>query len=460
MAALVPSVTSCSSDRNPFEKEIPTTVKNAVIQLRLNVEDTRAGENSTAEEKAIKKLTIHVFNDKQLLEATKTATIGDGVNTVNIEVSHGLKTLYVVSAQSNVNPAVSTHISDYENSTFNSSLDNIKTENGFVMVGKSKEQYVRANQSLEDLPSSNIFDIKLVRLVAKAQVKASNVDGSAFGIKFEGCSFKPFQLNERMIVLHNGSDVLDTYEDKNNNGTYDYYTLGVGDYLAAVTDDFKAEGCAYLSENIVNKPLSGNTTFLSVRFATTPNKYYTFDSTDSSLKITEETPAPSTTYYAVGIHDRKNGIVDYVLDHANKHVVTFKDKSDAENYMNSLNSQASPANKMAQNKGPHYASDVTEGSDNSLKYEVMTFEGGNAYYRINISHEETSGDKTVNKVKVKRNNFYKVNINSVSGLGFSKDSSLCPTNPETELDSEGNSFISVMITVADWDEVKQEENLR
>ena len=292
--ALLPSMMSCSSDPNPFDIQISNEKNTATIQLRLNVEETRAGEMSTADENKITKVTVHVFDDKHNLEVTKTSAITDGSNTVNLEVSNGLKTLYVVTAKSNVNPTVGIHITEYENKTFNSSLENIKTEaDGFVMVGKSEEQQVMLSSSQNDLPSSNVFNIKLQRFVAKAQVKSVNVDGSSFGIKFGNATFRAFQLNERMMVHHNGSDVLDTYADSNNNGTYDNYTLGVGDYLPAVTSDFTADGCAYMSENIVSKPLSGNTTFLGIRFATTPEKYYTFDATKSTMTTLTETPAAS-----------------------------------------------------------------------------------------------------------------------------------------------------------------------
>ncbi|MDE5848548.1 MAG: Mfa1 family fimbria major subunit [Muribaculaceae bacterium] len=458
-AALLPTLPSCSSDPNPFDIKISSERNTATIQLRLNVEETRAGELSTADENKLTKVTIHVFDDKHNLEVTKNVNITDGSNIVNLEVSNGLKTLYVVTAKSNVNPSKGISLTSYENSKFNSSLENIKTaSDGFVMVGKSEEQQVMLSSSQTDLPSSNVFDIKLQRLVAKAQVRNVNANGSSFGISFGNASFKAFQLNERMMVLHNGSDVLDSYVDSNNNGTYDNYTLGVGNYLAAVTSDFKADDCVYMSENIVSKPMSGNSTFLSIRFATTPEKYYTFDSSKSLLTALTETPAASTTYYAVAIQDKVNGLVDYALDHTNNHILAFKSESDAESYKNSLNSGESSAITVSQTDKPMMISSLKKAPRTS-NFEVVKFDGGYVYYRVNIAHEVTSGDATVLKKMVMRNRFYKVNINSVKSLGFGSEDLLRPSNPEAVLDAEGSSWISASISVEEWKEIEQNVDL-
>ena len=459
-AVSLPLVTSCTSDRSPFDMSMSTVENSATIQLRFSVADTRAGQLSTAEENEIKKVTVHVFDENQKLESTKSVNVTSGTNAVNLEVSHGLKTIYVITSRSNVNPSIGTSLTNYENSVFNSSLANLRTGDGFVMVGKSLEQQVMITASQEELPASNIFDIELVRLVAKAQVKSSAIDGSSFGINFGAASFKAFQTSDRMRVVHNGSDIFETYVDGNNNGTYDYYSLGEGiSYQNAVTSDFTAAGCAYMSENIVSIPKSGNTTFLSVRYATSPVKYYSFSDSDSAPKTTQETPAPSTTYYAVGIQDKTNGVVDYALDSKTKHIVAFKNQEDAERYMNSLNVGSASAFTVSQSERPLKAPGIDAEASSAPQFEVVKFDSGYAYYRVNIAHEDTSGDAVLRKIKVMRNKFYKVNINSVRSLGFSSEALLRPANPEAVLDAEGHSWISASISVADWDEVIQNVDL-
>lgn len=462
VAALLPSVTSCKSDDSPFNWTITNENSKATIQLRLNVEDTRAGELSTSAEDAISKVIVHVFDDQQKLETTIPVSVTSGNNTANFEVSPGLKTLYVVSAKSNVNPSIGTTLTDYENKTLTSSLANLKTTDGFVMVGKSEEQQVMMSASQDNLPSSNIFDIKLVRLLAKAQVKCAGVDGSAFGISFGAASFKAIQLNERMRVVNNGSDVFNEYVDKNRNGTYDNYSLrDDADYVQAVSE-FSADGCEYMSENIVSQPKSGNTTFLSIRFATTPVKYYTYNSTTSSVEISADTPTASTTYYAVGLQDKANGVVDYALDLSTKNIITFKNKQDADNYVSSLNNGTTSPATVSQSEAPlklASRADESSASPAASPFEVLTFTDGYVYYRVNIAHKETSGDSERNVYKVVRNNFYKVNIKSVTSLGFSTEALLRPTNAAAVLDAQGHSWISASISPAQWDEVFQNVDL-
>ena len=260
-------------------------------------------------------------------------------------------------------------------------------------------------------------------------------------------------------MLHNGLDVVDSYVDLDLNGTYDNYTLGVGEYLNAVTSDFTAEGCAYMSENIVLEPKSGNTTFLGVRFATTPEKYYTFDATTSTVKPLEEAPASSATYYAVGIQDKNNGMVDYALYTGTNNIITFKNEADAEIYANSLNNGDVSAITVSQTERPMMAPAASEEAGNAPAFEVIKFDQGYVYYRVNIAHEVTSGDSTSLKKMVVRNKFYKVNVNSVRSLGFSSEDLLRPKNPEAVLDAEGHAWISASISVAEWEEVRQDVDL-
>lgn len=457
VSILLPQMTSCKSDENPLDINVTTESNAATIRLRLAVEDTRAGESSTTEENEIKNVTVHVFDANHKLEITKNVNVTSDNKTVNLEVSNGLKTIYVISAKSNVNPTVGITLENYENSIFTSTLDNLKTDNGFVMVGKSNEQQVMISGSGEELPASNVFDIRLTRLVAKAQVKTGSIDGSSFGISFGGASFKAIQTNDRMRVVHNGTDVFSSYIDSNNNGTYDNYSLRASNsYFSAVTTDYTSSGCEYMSENIVSNPVSGNTTFLSIRFSTTPEKYYTFNATNKTVEESSETPTASTTYYAVGIIDRSNGIVDYAL-HSNK-IITFKAQEDADAFVNSLNNGESSTFTVSQTDNSFTSATRAE-STNVRQFETVKFDSGYAYYRVNIAHKEQEGDRTVEKFKVIRNKYYKVNINSVNTLGFNSESLLRPGNPEAKLDAEGHSWIAASISVVDWDVIEQNVDL-
>lgn len=445
VAALLPSLTSCRSDESPFGWTISQQKADAVIQLKLNVSETRAA----VDESAISKLTVLVFDDSNALETT--ANVDLSVNPdIKIEVSHGLKTVYVVTAQYDFNKTCA-NIQEFENSIFDSTLANLKGTDGFMMIGKSDKKQVMISSSEEEVPASNVFSITVERLVAKAQVcQTDDVRIGDFGINFGTASFKAFQLNNKMRVVANGTEVdpATTHTD----GTYDNYTVEEEvDYLNAVSA-FSSEGCAYMPENIVATPVSGNTTYLGIRFATTPAKYYTYDSSAKSLIASEETPVASSDYYAVGIQDTSAGIVDYVLVPGSKHIATFQTEEDATAYANSLNGNETSATTVSQTDAPLMAPSLTRAVSS---FVVIKFTEGNVYYRVNIAHTEGSQSQ----LKVLRNRFYKVNINSVSTLGFSADELLRPEEPTSGFETSSKSWISVAIDVAPWQEVDQDANL-
>lgn len=320
-----------------------------------------------------------------------------------------------------------------------------------MMIGKSAKQMVMKAASEGALPASNVFSISLERLVAKAQVKSLGVNGTAFGINFGAASFKAFQLNNSMRVVANGTEVNPSENDNVVKGTFDNYTLEGEGYLRAVSE-FTGEECAYMSENIVATPVSGNTTFLGIRFATTPEKYYTFDSNDKSLKDSGETPVASSDYYVVGVQDKSSGMVDYVLSPDGKKIATFKTQEDATSYAAFLNGGEASAATVSQTDAPLMAPSLTRAASS---FEVIKFENGNVFYRVNIAHTEGSESK----LQVLRNRFYKVNINSVSTLGFSSDDLLRPNKPDTGFESTSKYWISVNIDVADWQEIEQNADL-
>lgn len=450
VAALLPSVVSCRSDESPFGWTFSQQKADATIQLRLNVEETRAGEVSSSEEDMIKKLNVLVFNENNTLETSANFTLEEGQAAVSLEVSHGLKTIYVVAAKEDFYAVDKGKMTDFENSIFGSKLTDLKTSDGFMMIGKSARQQVMISSSSTDLPSSNVFSINLERLVAKTQVKSAQVDGSAFGIEFGDASFKAFQLNDKMRVVADGRDVI-SYVDNDGNGTYEGYTVDGEGYLDAVAD-FSGSDCAYLSENIVSNPVSGNTTFLGIRFATRPAKYYTFDSADKSVKESSEETVLAADYYTVGVQNKSAGVVDYVLVPGSKNILTFKTQEDAEAYASSLNNGVSSAVTVSQTESPMSAPAFTRAA---ATFDVIKFDKGSVYYRVNIAHKEGADSQ----LKVLRNRFYKVNINSVSSLGFSSDELLRPTDPASGFDTSNKSWISVAISVDPWVEIEQNADL-
>ncbi|MDE6291198.1 MAG: hypothetical protein K2M16_06675, partial [Muribaculaceae bacterium] len=147
-AASLMSATSCTSDKNPFDITV-TPIGNesnvANIRLNLDVASTRAEDDlSTDAEKKINKVSIYVFDENNNLELFKRDISVSSDSPAEIEVTPGLKTLYVVASKTMISESISegTTLSDFEETVFSSTIADLKTADGFVMVGKSEPQQV------------------------------------------------------------------------------------------------------------------------------------------------------------------------------------------------------------------------------------------------------------------------------------------------------------------------------
>ncbi len=141
-----------------------------------------------------------------------------------------------------------------------------------------------------------------------------------------------------------------------------------------------------------------------------------------------------------------------MLVSGSKKIATFKTQEDATTYAASLNGGDASASTVSQTDAPLRAPSLTRAASS---FEVFTFDKGEVYYRVNIAH--TEGTET--QLKVLRNRFYKVNINSVSTLGFGSEELLRPTNPAAGFETLSKYWISVNISVAPWQEVEQNADL-
>ena len=437
--------TACTSDTNPFDvKTTITKTEPAKIQLHLNVAATRA-DMSTDAEKEIKKVSIYVFNEEGLLETFQSnRDVSDGT-TDALNVTSGMKTIYAITGYVLRNPdteiTTDLSISDFENIIFDSKLTDLKGSAGFSMIGKSQQMIY---------PSvMNNVSIELERLLAKAQLKIGNVNTEDFGFSHGSAHFYVAQTCNRMRIQPNGS-VAETY-NKNTDGTYEGYTrLVSGGPYDEPTGEFSAAGCAYLSENIVEEPKAGNTTFLILGITMNPMYNYVYDSSNKGVSPSQiSNPSSSTSFFAVGIIDANNGHEDFVMDVPNKRVVTFTNKKDADNYVAALNDGTASGMTVSEFDSPMKA----VGTKASLrKFEVVTFYNNTAYYRINITDKNGT-------LRVDRNTFYKVTVNSIKSLGCHDMELLYPTDPESDYTTPTSAMLGVKFRVAEWDEVDQDVDL-
>lgn len=294
----------------------------------------------------------------------------------------------------------------------------------------------------------------MVRLLSKTQVRTEDdLDASSFGFRAGTPSFNVSQTcNKMRIVADYTSDIPTAETSSPGAGTYKGYSVGNGlDYKEVTSGDFSASDCHYISENIVQNPVSGNTTFVSLCIPLKPDKYYTYEAETATLNVANE-GQEGASFYAVGIIDVLNGMEDFALDQSTKHVVVFKTPEEARDYADALNGGDASATTVSEYETPLRA--VSEYSEtNARQFSVITFDEGKAYYRINIKNKE-------GKFMVERNTFYKITVNSlVKNLGYHSEELLRPENEESTPENSTSAWIGVKLTVVQWDEVGQEAKL-
>lgn len=433
-------LSACTSDRNPvdyinFDRSNSKDAK-TYIQLSLNPSSTRADANATAQEGVITSVSIYIFNSSDILEDVKE-NCDVANNQLVVETTTGVKTIYAVTANKLFDTTANMTLQDFENMIFTSTLDKLIVDNKFVMAGKYMTSSLAETSSPINLPSSNKFTISLDRLVAKVQVAINGSSAlTGFGSVEDNADFSVFQTNDEMMLLSNNADLRSSFVDSNNDGTYDKYTFdNRTSYLAAKyyyatssqSATFTAENCQYMSENIVDNPKSGNTTFVGVRIRMIPRKIYGSTGASDNYNST-------ITFYTLGLvkSTDKKTVVDYVKDDTGT-VKCFSDLSYANTQLTiaSLNTPS------------------------GYEYVLCTFENGYAYYRINIKDDDK------NNYNVVRNKFYKIDIKNLKKLGAPNENYLRPSNPATDLSNSSASVAAVEATlnVSDWstNSTQQEE---
>lgn len=454
--------TSCASDPNPttfFKGKNEKTF----IEVDLSVDNTRAVTDpyATAAEKVIKKVNIYIFGEDGTLEQTELNQLYSDGTKLQFEVSSGKKTIYVTTAGSIVEADDGTSISDYEKLEFPSSNTDLNTADGFVMIGKSETQFVTKSATAADMPASNSFSITLTRAIAKAQVRclsSLNYQCGSYGFKGEfPAAFRICQSSQKMLIKHQGADLVSNYKDDNDDGCYDNYDEYANESpIDCISQgDFTKDKCQYMPENIVTNPTSGNTTFISLELKHTPLYFYDWiDGTPKKRTTTNSLTAP--TFYVAGISDEQNGFIDYAIDSTDKNIICFETESEAMAYCTALNGgQASAVTVSETDQTLNAPQHTRAGSPN---FNVFKFENGAAYYRINIAHSDES-DSAAKIYKVVRNNFYKIDIKKIQTLGFPSEEMLRPLNPAVRPDTKASAWLETTLDVEKWDQTSQDVDL-
>lgn len=442
-AAMLSLLSACSSDPNPIGY-LNVKGEKAYIELDLNVATTRADDGATADEVKIPKVYVYIFNSNGTFESgPHEATPSD--NKITIEATQGQKTIYAITAKdvfaatAVANAALTAQT--FESTLIDAAIDNLKIMDGknvegFVMVGKVQTESLAATKSPLSIPASNKFTIELERLVAKVQVKNAASGNESIGIKtFYPSSFNILQTNTKMKLFSDGKEISSTYEAAEGVGTYQGYNSSYDETSnVTLSSNFTENQKVYLPENIVKEPVSGNTTFIVLKYVVYPSQIYKKESYSSNLSLTNS--HNGGTFFAVGAYNSDNQFEDFCKDSNGK--ILFFETSDAYN---------------------QFKTDVANSGlfPNVLNYELLKYENSIAYYRLNISDGE--GDNKT--YRVLRNKSYQITINSISNLGMPSVADLIPKPAGSPL--EGNttekSWINSTFAVKGWDNVTQGADL-
>jgi len=439
---LIATAPSCSSDPNPlgYINFHDNKDGEAYLNLNFSVADTRADAMASDAEQAISKVNIYVFDENKTFEESflnQEVTNGK----VSLKVTPGTKSIYAVTASNALisQPTEGSTFTAFESQIVNSKLSDLKTSNGFVMVGKIEDKEINEFSTSPETQAANNCTITLERLLAKVQLK-NNIQEPPAGIPgLEAISYKVFQTNNKMYLKAGKSDAAQPYEDKvDPTGTHDNYTFDDGsEYVAAIglNKPFTNGDCQYMPENVVTNPASGNTTFVAVRMGATPQRLSSYTSGSNITTSTSNWYKPATFHTIAVLESGTEKLIDFVKAKYNntEYICCFTDKTHADSFVEN-NSSNLPT---------------------GCKYEVFTYKDGDVYYRINIK------DKNDAKPQVLRNKFYKITLNSVKTLGMPSVEKLCPTKADSKLDESAvdmGGIANASFTVTDWSQAEQSVN--
>lgn len=448
---------SCSSDPNPVSYINLNEGETAYVSIDLSVAATRtdADQYATDDETKISKVSLYIFDAKDNLESIHENQSLTGNKILKIETTSGMKTIYAVAAGSisGVTEGETT-LSDFENTQLSSTLDKLKTKDGFLMIGKSAKQKVFMSSTEETMPSSNTFSITLTRLAAKAQVVLGTdfyTSAKSLGFTASATNFAVRQTANKMQLTSNSTKDIFNFSS-NTKGTYDDYTYKPNEEFTECKDG----NYQYMAENIVTSPVTGNTTFACIQISLTPQKLYTYD--NQTLSSTDNSSSNnSNDFYVVGLVDEESGFYDYVVDGDYNHVICFSSIDDAQNYCTALNGNQISGTTVLESSEPLSKPAFTRANSESSQFKVLTFTNSQVYYRVNIKKTDNSSD---DKYRIDRNTFYKITLNKLNTLGVPAEANLCPTNPDTQLElPQSSSWLDATFEVKAWDFVGQDVDL-
>lgn len=396
----------------------------ASFSITVSNPATRADANAVSEETTINGVSIYIFSN-EALESQGTININNqNKGTTTVATTTGPKRIYAVA---NKTMTVNTGMSqaDFENQLLAAAPANIAAASGqFLMVGATDATLVRRTQE-EAIQNVNLVPINVTRAAAKVQMQyksdthvAENVDATVSEVKYD-----LGQRNTQMYLVRNNYEVTPKgtkaeQTDADNDGTYDHLVkfqsaqLDLIDAVSAFDHTFAKS--RYLGENVNDTPVTGNSSFVVIKLKVTPNN--------------ADAVAVDGSFWVVAKVDKTKATVEYASESGK--IKYFSSEENAQSHLTA------------------HAASLTG-------YEILKYEDGYAWYRLNIRDVAKTDAKE--RYAVLRNHYYKVNVTEVFGLGFNTPEAIIPTDPDTPL--ETSTYVSAEITIEDWTAVEMNEPL-
>lgn len=386
---------------------------------------------------------------------------------------------------------------------------NLLTRNPYLMVGKSKAQTLQPNANFSDVNAmetyagSNVFDIDVYRASGKAQllfalegtpdVALKTIDGDPTGkvyntydnvyhgvnAWFTDANFCMVQKARQMcfgaaqpLGEFRGHGTANPQGDSHTDGTYSGYTTLPADFSGLLKGSVRSEGdfskqepgnTEYMPENFPakikpgttvkydgdgaydgdNDPVTGNVTFVMAEMVVTPKNFTSCTKkADNSYEVVRTVnDIVGKDFYVIAKVDKKNAVFTYLADNANYEIYYFDETVAAGG---KIEENANIAN-IAAYHGITLKSAAEAGVDD---WQVLKFTGGKAYYRINITNQEYTGNDLSKKYSVHRNSYYQITVNSIHSLGSPTGQGVIPEDPNTPLEPE--TSIKCSINVMPW----------
>lgn len=329
----------------------------------------------------------------------------------------GEKEIYAVAnPRADMTLALGTTLADFKKLAVAAASTDIAASGKFVMIGKTTTTLLTPKTQEQAL--ANPIPISVSRGAAKVQMRYKDgdviVNGSLKGT-FTDPKYLLAQTNTKMFLPREGYELTPKGATAEQTAatpagsTYSHLAAIPADMTGAkiATGDWDntfANSC-YTAENVNEKPVSGNTTFVLVQLKYTP----------ATSEITGGALVDGTFYAAC---DKTT--------HRCTTIYATKDACDAA---------------------------VVLGTN----LETKTYTGGLVYYRVNL--RDITKTTLQEKYCVLRNSYYKVNITQINSLGGDKTTDPDVIAPSGTNPLETDSYISAEITVEPWNAIVMNEPL-